>query len=84
MLVKSLIDEYSLPYVQAYMHFIQQNAELSVKHMLRELSLQQGMKEVESISAVDYMDDGSEMHLKLTIDRVNMTAEFDFEVTLLV
>lgn len=80
MLVKSLIEEYSLPYVQAYMVYIQQNAEKSVKEMLRELSLSRGMKEVETVEAVDYMDDGSEMRVKLTIDRVKMEATFDFEV----
>lgn len=70
MLVKSLIEEYSLPYVQAYMRFIQANAEQSVRNMLRELSQKRGMNEMETIEAEEFMDDGSCMRLKLTIDRV--------------
>ena len=34
-LVKSLIDEYDLPTVQAYMGFIQQNAEMAVRNRRR-------------------------------------------------
>lgn len=39
MLVKNLIDEYGLVYVQAYMKLIQDNAESSVRDMLTQLSL---------------------------------------------
>jgi len=42
-LVKALIEEYTLVYVQAYMKFIQDNAEASVRQMLRELSRKQGL-----------------------------------------
>lgn len=59
MLVAALIEEYSLVYVQAYMKFIQENAEKSVKLMLKELSLSRGLKEVDTLEAIDYMDDGS-------------------------
>ena len=81
LLVKSLIAEYSLPYVQAYMRFIQTNAEQSVRTMLRELSAARGMAEVDSVEAVEHMDDGSAMRLKLTIDRTRGSAHFDFEVS---
>ena len=50
-LVKSLISEYSLVYVQAYMKYIQENAELSVRQMLRELSLRQGLAPVDTVYA---------------------------------
>jgi len=49
--------------------------------MLRELSLKQGLDEVDTVKAVDSMDDGSEMKLALTIDRSDGTAVFDFEGT---
>lgn len=49
--------------------------------MLRELSLSQGLSEVGTVHASDYMDDGSLIQLKLTIDRVNGSAVFDFEGT---
>jgi len=49
--------------------------------MLRELSLKQGLDEVDTVKAVDSMDDGSEMKLALTINRSDGTAVFDFEGT---
>jgi 5-oxoprolinase (ATP-hydrolysing) len=66
------------------MKYIQMNAETSVKTMLKELSLKWGLKEVDTVKAVDYMDDGSELHLAMTIDRNNGTAHFNFEVNFLV
>ncbi|CDW77531.1 5-oxoprolinase [Stylonychia lemnae] len=78
MLVQSLINEYSLIYVQAYMINIQQNAESSVRQMLTQLSIQQGLKEIDTVHAIDYMDDGSMIKLSLTIDRTKGEAVFDF------
>jgi len=80
-IMKDLFDEYSLIYVQAYMNFIQENAEMSVREMLKELSKKNGLEEVGSVEAVDYMDDGTPIKLKLTIDRRDGSAEFDFEGT---
>lgn len=68
-LVKELINEYSLVYVLAYMNYIQKNAEQSVKEMLAELSLGKNLKEIDTIYAEDFMDDGSVIKLALTIDR---------------
>lgn len=45
-LVHDLIHEYTLPVVQAYMRYIQQNAEEAVRDMLRQFSVQQGLAEV--------------------------------------
>jgi 5-oxoprolinase (ATP-hydrolysing) len=80
-IVKELFEEYSLVYVQAYMKFIQENAESSVREMLKELSKKNNMDEVDSVYSIDYMDDGTPIKLKLTIDRNEGTAEFDFEGT---
>ena len=80
-LLSNLIDEYSLVYVQAYMIFIQRNAESSVKQMLRELSLKQGLDSVATIHTEDLMDDGSTIRLALTIDREQGKAKFDFTGT---
>ena len=63
------------------MKHIQDNAEEAVRNMLCELSLEHGLQEVDSVRAVDYMDDGSRIVLVLTIDRRNRTATFDFEGT---
>ena len=68
-LLSNLIAEFSLTYVQAYMIYIQKNAESAVRTMLRELSLSQGLLEVDTLHTEDLMDDGSTIRLALTIDR---------------
>ena len=62
------------------MKYIQENAEKSVKQMLVELSEKQGLKEVDTVYADDFMDDGSHLKLALTIDRIKKEAVFDFTV----
>ncbi|XP_073522528.1 5-oxoprolinase-like isoform X1 [Phyllobates terribilis] len=78
-LVNELIDIYGLEVVQAYMAHIQGNAEVAVRGMLREFAhrweQQSGALEVES---VDYMDDGSPIKLKVTINKEEGSAVFDF------
>jgi len=39
------------------------------------------LKEIDSVEATDYMDDGSLIKLKLTIDRTKGEATFDFNVS---
>ncbi|GLD94054.1 hypothetical protein PINS_up002665 [Pythium insidiosum] len=80
-LMKELMAEYSLPVVTAYMTYIQHAAELAVRGMLREFSLQQGLPEVGSVYAEDFMDDGTKIALKITIDRQTDSAVFDFNGT---
>ena len=83
-LVGQLIDEYSLEVVQAYMTHIQTSAELAVRDMLREISESRGLADVDTLSAEDFMDDGSPIRLSVTIDRRSgngATAEFDFSGT---
>lgn len=63
------------------MHFIQDNAEESVRRMLVELSLKNKMSEVETIHEIEYMDDGTQIILKLKIDRLNRKAHLDFDGT---
>jgi 5-oxoprolinase (ATP-hydrolysing) len=76
-----LIQEFSLSVVQAYMEFVQKNAETAVRTMLKKISHTRGMSEVDSVTACDRMDDGSVIQLKLTIDRRDGSAEFDFTGT---
>lgn len=45
------------------------------------LSQENNMKEVDYVVEKDYMDDGSVIQLKLTIDRVKRSALFDFTGT---
>jgi 5-oxoprolinase (ATP-hydrolysing) len=77
-LISSLIDDYGEDVVQFYMHNIQDNAELSVRNLLREVSKR---FEGQDLSATDYMDDGSPIKLKITIDAEKGEAVFDFTGT---
>jgi 5-oxoprolinase (ATP-hydrolysing) len=70
-----------LPVVQAYMHHIQSNAEEAVRNMLKALSVREGLAEVDTVEANDFLDDGSEIVLRLTIDRRDGSAIFDFSGT---
>lgn len=76
-LLQKLVKEYSLPVVQVYMGYIRRNAELAVNDLLRRVCALHGS----ILEAVDYMDDGSSIKLKITIDGSAGTAVFDFTGT---
>ncbi|KAL6125608.1 hypothetical protein ACLB2K_073664 [Fragaria x ananassa] len=87
-LIKELIEQYGLETVQAYMTYVQLNAEEAVREMLKSVaarvlsqSARTGDKSSVTIEEEDYMDDGSIIHLKLTIDSVKGEANFDFSGT---
>ena len=80
-LLLEMVDHYSLQTVQAYMKYIQENAEQVVRSMLQNLSLREGMDELDSLEAIDHLDDGSPIALKITIDRKDGSAVFDFSGT---
>ncbi|KAJ8102289.1 Hydantoinase B/oxoprolinase-domain-containing protein [Lipomyces tetrasporus] len=77
-LIESLINEYSESVVQFYMLAIQDNAELSVKSMLKQLSKR---FEGRVLQAKDHMDDGSLICLTIDINGNDGTAVFDFTGT---
>uniref|UniRef100_A0A3Q1FS04 5-oxoprolinase, ATP-hydrolysing n=1 Tax=Acanthochromis polyacanthus TaxID=80966 RepID=A0A3Q1FS04_9TELE len=79
-LVAELIDSYGLAVVQAYMGYIQSNAELAVRDMLRDFARRQqtGSLEVES---EDFMDDGTAIRLRVQINKEEGSAVFDFTGT---
>ena len=77
-LISTLIEDYGEDVVQFYMHNIQDNAELSVKNLLKDVSKR---FEGRDLSAVDFMDDGSPIKLKVTIDADQGEAVFDFTGT---
>lgn len=77
-LISTLIGDYGEDVVQFYMRNIQDNAELSVRNLLKDVSKR---FEGQDLSAVDYMDDGSPIRLKITIDANKGEAVFDFEGT---
>jgi len=77
-LISTLIEEYGEEVVNFYMLNIQDNAELSVRNLLKSVSKR---FEGQDLSAVDYMDDGSPIKLKITIDAEKGEAVFDFAGT---
>ncbi|KAF2157670.1 hypothetical protein K461DRAFT_264541 [Myriangium duriaei CBS 260.36] len=77
-LITTLISDYTEPVVQFYMHGIQNNAESSVRNLLKQVS---DRFKGQDLSAVDYMDDGSPIKLKVSIDADKGEAEFDFTGT---
>ncbi|PGH17989.1 hypothetical protein AJ80_04610 [Polytolypa hystricis UAMH7299] len=77
-LISALIEDYGEPVVQFYMRKIQENAELSVRNLLKTVSKRFAGKD---LTAVDYMDDGSPIHLNISINAEKGEAIFDFEGT---
>jgi 5-oxoprolinase (ATP-hydrolysing) len=80
-LVLEMVDHYGLDVVQAYMGHVQDAAEEAVRNRLKELSKSKGMQAVDTVEAVDYLDDGSPIALALTIDRRDGSAVLDFTGT---
>ncbi|KAG7562697.1 hypothetical protein FFLO_01857 [Filobasidium floriforme] len=77
-LLHALIAEYDLETVHAYMKHIRDNAEQAVRKMLIAAAKVAG---TDTLSAIDYMDDGSPIALKVTIDKGTGDATFDFTGT---
>lgn len=94
-LIQSLIDDYGLATVQLYskcvlprlrtsakknltVEEIQHAAEVAVRDMLKAIYVKTNG---ETLEAVDYMDDGTPIQLKVTIDQATGGAVFDFEGT---
>lgn len=76
-LLKELVHENGLYVVEAYMNFIQKNAEQTVRVMLKDFAATNGGK----VSAIDHMDDGSPIKLSIEIDPETGSAIFDFTGT---
>ena len=80
-LVLEMINSYSLKTVLAYMEHIRHSAENAVRSSLKKLSKYKGLKERDNLEAIDYLDDGTPIVLKITIDNKNGSATFDFTGT---
>ncbi|XP_065676519.1 5-oxoprolinase-like isoform X3 [Hydra vulgaris] len=82
LLIKNLIDEYGLDVVQAYMSYIQKNAEDVVREMLKDIASATKLKTGKTIlESCDYMDDGSPINLIVSINEEQGSAKFDFTGT---
>ncbi|KAH7322460.1 putative 5-oxoprolinase [Stachybotrys elegans] len=77
-LITALVKDYTWPVVEFYMKAIQDNAAQAVRQLLREFSHR---FEGQDLQATDYLDDGTPLCLKITIDRETGDAVFDFEGT---
>ncbi|XP_042898773.1 5-oxoprolinase [Parasteatoda tepidariorum] len=81
-LVHEIIKQYSLEVVQSYMTYIQQNAELAVRDMLKEIGeTSRKSRGTTTLAASDCMDDGTVINLKIDIDVDKGSAVFDFSGT---
>jgi len=83
-LVNELIDIYSLEVVQAYMDYIQRNAEVAVREMLKSIGTKIKMRRGKEtdIDAIDYLDNGSPIKLHVNLDINRGEAIFDFRYIL--
>ncbi|KAE8154898.1 Hydantoinase B/oxoprolinase-domain-containing protein [Aspergillus avenaceus] len=77
-LIQALFAEYGVSTVQKYMYAIQDTAETAVRNLLRELYKK---FEGKPLQATDYMDDGTPISLKVTINESDGSAIFDFHGT---
>ncbi|TDL20331.1 cytoplasmic protein [Rickenella mellea] len=77
-LIHAMVAEYGLATVQEYMYHIRANAETSVRNLLREVATRAGTN---VLSSVDYLDDGSPIHLKVEINSEEGSAVLDFDGT---
>ncbi|XP_057214169.1 5-oxoprolinase isoform X1 [Triplophysa rosa] len=80
-LVGELIDSYGLEVVQAYMGYIQSNAELAVRDMLKDFARRRQDTGSLEVEAEDQMDDGTPIRLKVQINEQQGSAVFDFTGT---
>lgn len=81
-LITELINEYGLDVVQAYMTHIQENAEVAVKDMLKEIALKTKARTGKTeLYAEDFMDHGTKICLRVDINAAEGTATFDFTGT---
>ncbi|KAF9787777.1 Hydantoinase B/oxoprolinase [Thelephora terrestris] len=77
-LIHAITDDYGLEKVQEYMYHIRTNAEISVRNLLRRVAQETGRN---TLHAIDYLDDGSPIELKIGIDEKEGSAVMDFTGT---
>jgi len=82
-LVMDLIASYGLSVVQAYMKYIQENAEVAVREMLKKIAYEKIdlFSQKVKLQGEDVMDDGSKIQLQVDISLRDGSAVFDFDGT---
>jgi len=76
-LVRELVRERSLQVVHAYMNFIRDHCDMCVRNLVKTKCQEMGTV----LSAKDYMDDGSEIRLRIALDPSTGKSVFDFAGT---
>ncbi|KAI0782742.1 Hydantoinase B/oxoprolinase [Abortiporus biennis] len=77
-LIQQILDDYGLATVQEYMYHIRVNAEQSVRNLLRDVVKRAGSN---VLQAVDHLDDGTPIQLKVEINEQEGSAVLDFAGT---
>lgn len=77
-LIDALISDFSLEVVQLYMYGIQDNAEKTVRTLLKQMSEKIGS---DKLIAEDHIDDGTRINLTININSKTGDAVFDFTGT---
>lgn len=77
-LIHAIVSDYGLETVQEYMYHIRANAEMSVRNLLKDVVKRAGTN---ILSAIDYLDDGSPIQLRVEIDENEGSAVLDFAGT---
>ncbi|KAG5503681.1 hypothetical protein JIQ42_05904 [Leishmania sp. Namibia] len=85
-LLQGLIESYTLEVVQAYMKHIQTTAELAARRVLQRIAREYGEAAdsdnagtgIVTLQATDYMDDGTPICLRISIQPESGEATFDF------
>ncbi len=80
-LIDEMVRRYSLSVVQAYTRHLQDHAGESVAQVLRDIARTKNLASVAVLTAEEMLDDGSPIHLRLTIDPKEGSAVFDFSGT---
>ncbi|KAG6865451.1 hypothetical protein C0991_002374 [Blastosporella zonata] len=77
-LIHAIVEDYGLATVQEYMYHIRSNAEMSVRNLLRDVAKRAGSN---VLGAIDYLDDGSPIRLRVEINEIDGSAVLDFDGT---
>ncbi len=79
--LQSMVEQYSLPVVQAYMKHVQDNAEESVRRAITKLAHRWGNDASKKHSFVLRLDNGAQIQVAIQIDAKTRTAQVDFSGT---
>lgn len=80
-LLMEMVEKYSLRTIMTYMEKIQQGAENAVRRLLKNYALNLGLENHHKLTATEYMDDGTPIKIRITVNPEDGSAIFDFSGT---